>query len=101
MQRFYCNGKKGYCERGNDGKALCNGCEHFNEGGGIIVDDDSGLFKNIKSDVVKEIFTDLEKWLADYDDLKIITADKFFELKEKYTGEVQNGRTEEEKETQQ
>lgn len=38
-----------------------------------------------RSELAKEIFTELEKWLGDYDGLKVITEEKFLELKEKYT----------------
>ena len=39
MQKFYCNGKKGYCERRDEGKifSLCDGCEYFNDKGGYEV----------------------------------------------------------------
>ena len=30
MKKFYCNGKKGFCDLHRD----CDGCEHFDETGG-------------------------------------------------------------------
>ena len=38
MKRFYCNGKKGYCNRGNDNNIDCKDCEFANGTGGNVVD---------------------------------------------------------------
>lgn len=38
MKRYYCNGKKGYCDRGNDNNINCQDCEFANGTGGKIVD---------------------------------------------------------------
>lgn len=38
MKRFYCNGKKGYCDRGNDANVECFNCEFGNGEGGKEVE---------------------------------------------------------------
>lgn len=38
MKRFYCNGKKGYCDRGNEANINCKDCEFANGTGGNVVD---------------------------------------------------------------
>jgi hypothetical protein len=37
------------------------------------------------SDVAEEIFAEIEKWLANDGDIRLITAEKLAELKKKYT----------------
>lgn len=38
MKRFYCNGKNGYCDRGNDANVTCFNCEFGNGEGGKEVE---------------------------------------------------------------
>lgn len=39
MTRFYCNGKKDYCVRGNDTNIDCRGCKFTDGTGGEVVED--------------------------------------------------------------
>lgn len=48
MKRYYCNGKKGYCDRGNDNDIDCTACEFANGDGGEIVDCPDTNFETIK-----------------------------------------------------
>lgn len=52
MKKFYCNGKKGYCDRGND-NIDCKDCEFANGTGGDIVDIPD-IVDNIQRLTVKE-----------------------------------------------
>jgi hypothetical protein len=44
-----------------------------------------GEFEDKASDVAEEIFAEIEKWLANDGDIRLITAEKLAELKKKYT----------------
>lgn len=40
MKKYYCNGKKDICNKGDDDKVKCGDCEHFNGEGGKVVEID-------------------------------------------------------------
>lgn len=38
MSKFYCNGKKDFCHKGDNNCVVCDDCECFNgEGGSVVV----------------------------------------------------------------
>ena len=45
------------------------------------------------AEVAEEIFAEIEKWLAKDGDIRMITAEKFAELKKKYTERSENGKS--------
>lgn len=55
MKRYYCNGKKGYCDRGNDKNISCQDCEFANGTGGEIVDVPQTNYECIKNMSVEEL----------------------------------------------
>ena len=54
MKRFYCNGKKGYCDRGNDCNIDCKDCEFANGTGGDVVDVSDTVYEKIKAMSIEE-----------------------------------------------
>lgn len=66
-KRFYCNGKKGYCDRGNDYNINCTGCEFVNDTGGDVVDVPDTVYEKIKAMSIEELadwlYTNCE-WLS-------------------------------------
>jgi hypothetical protein len=55
MKRFLCNGKKGYCDRGNDNKIDCSACEFASGTGGEVVDCPDTVFEKIKAMSIDEM----------------------------------------------
>ena len=55
MKRFYCNGKKGYCDRGNDNNIYCKDCEFANGTGGDVVDVPDTVYEKIKAMSIEEL----------------------------------------------
>jgi hypothetical protein len=55
MKRFYCKGKKGYCDRGNDDTIDCKDCEFANGTGGEIVDAPDTVYEKIKCMSIEEL----------------------------------------------
>ena len=55
MKRFYCNGKKGYCNRGNDNIIDCKDCEFANGTGGNVVDVPDTVYEKIKAMSIEEL----------------------------------------------
>ncbi len=55
MKRYFCNGKKGYCDRGNDNKIDCTACEFASGTGGEIVDCPDTNFEKIKAMSIDEM----------------------------------------------
>jgi hypothetical protein len=54
MKRYYCNGKKGYCDRGNDNNIDCRDCEFANGTGGEEVDIPDTNYERIRNMSVEE-----------------------------------------------
>ena len=61
MKRYMCNGKKGYCDRGNDNKIDCTACEFADGRGGEIVDCPDTNYEKIKAMSVDEMAELLER----------------------------------------
>ena len=55
MKRFYCNGKKGYCDRGNDANVKCFNCEFGNGEGGKEVEIPNTNYDRIRNMSVEEL----------------------------------------------
>lgn len=55
MTRFFCNGKNGYCDRGNDKNIDCTSCEFANGTGGEYVDCPETNYERIKNMSVEEM----------------------------------------------
>lgn len=55
MKRYFCNGKKGYCDRGNDNKIDCSACEFADGTGGEVVDCPDTNFEKIKAMSIDEM----------------------------------------------
>lgn len=55
MKRYFCNGKKGYCDRGNDNKIDCSACEFADGTGGKIVDCPYTNYERIKAMSIDEM----------------------------------------------
>lgn len=55
MKRYFCNGKKGYCDRGNDNKIDCTACEFADGRGGKIVDCPDTNYERIKAMSIDEM----------------------------------------------
>lgn len=55
MKRFYCNGKKGYCDRGNDNNINCKDCEFVNDTGGDVIDVPDTVYEKIKAMNIEEL----------------------------------------------
>lgn len=60
MKRFYCNGKKGYCDRGNDANVECFNCEFGNGEGGKEVEVLDTNYDRIRNMSVEELAGFLE-----------------------------------------
>ena len=57
MKRFFCNGKKGYCDRENDNIINCFACEFADDTGGEIVECPDTVYEAITEQVNKTINT--------------------------------------------
>ena len=60
MKRYFCNGKKGYCDRGNDNKIDCSACEFADGTGGKVVDCPDTNYEKIKAMSIDEMVEFLE-----------------------------------------
>ena len=58
MNKYYCNGKKGFCHKGDNGNADCTDCEYFNGKGGKIVETES-----TETELTEIELTDMDKWV--------------------------------------
>lgn len=61
MKRFFCNGKKDYCNRGNDDEIDCTFCEFTNGRGGKLVDCPDTNYERIRNMSIEE----MAKWIAE------------------------------------
>ena len=53
MSKFYCNGKKDFCHKGNDDNVDCGDCKYFSDDGGQIVE----------TELTEAELTDITKWV--------------------------------------
>lgn len=53
MNKYYCNGKKGFCHKSDDDNADCTYCKYYNGEGGEIVEVES----------TETELTDIDKWV--------------------------------------
>ena len=66
MKRYFCNGKKGYCDRGNDNEIDCTSCEFVDGTGGEFVECPNTNFERIKSMSIEEFSIEFETELCSY-----------------------------------
>ena len=57
MKRFYCNGKKDYCDKeaSASGRIKCDGCEHFDESGGYVVDESEAKAADLEAPTADKV----------------------------------------------
>ena len=64
MKKYYCNGKKGFCDRYNgETEPNCNGCEFADGTGGNVIQSTTN-YDRIRNMSVEE----MAKYIDDYDD---------------------------------
>jgi hypothetical protein len=71
MKRYYCNGKKGFCDRGNDGNIDCSGCEFTDGTGGNVVENAYTNFERIKDMSIEEMAAFLKSMVDDNETHKV------------------------------